>query len=450
MWFRRDLRLADHPALLAACDETAAADPGVLALFVLDDTLRGPAGAARLAFLYRCLRELDERIGGRLCVRTGDPVEVVPAVAREIGAGTVHCSTDHGPYGTRRDRRVAEALARDGRELRPLGSPYAVAPGRLHTAGGTPFRVYTPYYRAWYAHGVRKPPAAPREVRWARADGDPVPPDPALPAGLTLPTAGEEAAGARFAQFLDADAARYATRRDEPGADATSRLSPYLKYGCVHPRTLLARLGRGEGHERFRMELAWRDFYADVLAANPDSARADLTPALGGMEYDEPGPDAQAWRDGRTGFPIVDAGMRQLLAEGWLHNRVRMIVASFLCKDLHVWWGHGARWFLRTLVDGDLASNNHGWQWVAGTGTDAAPYFRVFNPVAQGRSHDPDGTYVRRWVPELADVTGRAVHEPWTLPDGPPNGYPRPIVGHAQERREALRRYGTARVRAAR
>jgi deoxyribodipyrimidine photo-lyase len=225
-------------------------------------------------------------------------------------------------------------------------------------------------------------------------------------------------------------------------------MSAYLKYGCLHPRTLLADLGEDDGAMKLRGEMAWRDFYADVLWNRPESARQELLPAMAALEYDE-GPEAdrrfEAWATGRTGYPFVDAGMRQLLGEAWVHNRVRMVVASFLTKDLHLHWRRGARHFMQHLRDGDLASNQHGWQWVAGTGSDPAPYFRVFNPVKQGQDHDPAGDYIRRWVPELRDVQGKAVHEPWTLPGGPPGGYPLPVVDHAAERAESLRRYAVVR-----
>ena len=227
----------------------------------------------------------------------------------------------------------------------------------------------------------------------------------------------------------------------------------HLKYGEIHPRTILAELADhpgsdSEGARRFVTELAWREFYADVLWHRPRSAWRDLRDTLEGMDYDE-GPETaalvEAWQQGLTGYPFVDAGMRQLRAEGWMHNRVRMVTASFLVKDLHVWWPSGARYFLDHLRDGDLASNNHGWQWVAGTGTDASPYFRVFNPVTQGVKFDPDGDYVRRWIPELAHLSGAAAHEPWRAADGYDHGYPERIVDHAEERRETLRRYDRAR-----
>jgi deoxyribodipyrimidine photo-lyase len=253
---------------------------------------------------------------------------------------------------------------------------------------------------------------------------------------------------ARFEEFMAEHAPGYAAGRNTPGEPATSRLSPYLKYGCIHPRTILARLGSSKGEETFRSELAWRDFYAEVLAANPASLREPLQAKMAAMPY-ETGVEADrrfdAWAAGRTGYPIVDAGMRQLLAEAWMHNRVRMIVASFLVKDLHLDWRRGARWFMQHLVDGDPASNHGGWQWVAGTGTDPAPYFRVFNPVLQSKRVDPDGAYIRRYVPQLRDVAGAAVHEPWRLPGGVPDGYVAPIIDHAEERAEALRRYNEVR-----
>jgi len=443
LWLRRDLRLADAPAQLAAAD---AADE-VLPLFVLDAALRDPSGAPRLAFLYRCLRELEERTDGRLRLQTGRPEEVVPRVVRELSATSVHVSSDHAPYGRGRDERVAAALG--DVPLVPTGSPYAVTPGQLVKADGTPYKVYSPYARAWAARGVHSPAATPDRLAWT--DGglpsDGVPPDPEL-GDVALPPAGELAALDRWRDFLAEGIDSYHQRRNSPGVDGTSRLSVYLKYGCIHPRTVLAQLPQTDGGEAVRREVVFRDFYADVLHHHPASARSDLQPQMAALEYDE-GPEAdarfEAWATGRTGFPIVDAGMRQLLGEAWVHNRVRMIVGSFLCKDLHLHWRRGARHFMQHLRDGDLASNQQGWQWVAGTGTDPSPYFRVFNPVKQGRDYDPEGDYVRRWVPELRDVPGRAVHEPWLLPGGPPPGYPSPLVDHAEERKEALARYAAVR-----
>ena len=434
MWFRRDLRLADNPALAEAC-----ADDEVLPLFVLDPALWGPAGPARRAYLAASLRALDASLrqrGAGLSVVRGNPVSRVPLAAKAVGADRVHMAADYGPYGSRRDTAVEKALAEQDVALVRTGSPYAVAPGRVTKDDGTPYKVFTPFSRAWAGHGWRAPIGSPTGASWLTLEDTTELPEPALPDGLELPEAGEQAALTQWRTFLDERVADYKTDRDKPAVDGTSRMSVHLKYGEVHPRTLLADLAglTGIGAATYRNELAWREFYADVLWHHPESARDYLRPEFAAMEYDEPGSDLTAWQHGRTGYPIVDAGMRQLHATGWMHNRVRMIVASFLVKDLHVEWQHGARHFLHRLVDGDLASNNHGWQWVAGSGTDAAPYFRVFNPLSQGRKFDPDGAYVRRWVSELAD-------DPDPHATGARHGYPDPIVDHAEERRESLDRW---------
>lgn len=440
LWFRRDLRLRDHPALHEAAGRGA-----VLPLFVIDPELWKPAGAAKIAWLAATLRQLDESLGGRLVIRLGDPAEIVPRVAREVGATSVHVSRECEPGGLARDHRVVAALGEIDVEGVATGSPFAVDPGTLLTKGGTPFKVFTPFAAAWRDHGWEPPLPRPNEVSWVESDSDGrvgAMLDKAVrESPIDLPPAGEEAARQRWERFLDEALADYASDRDRPDLEGTSRMSADLHLGVVHPRQLLADLDgrRGRGAETFRTELAWREFYADVILANPGSAWQDLRPL--NLPYDEPEDALRAWREGRTGYPFVDAGMRQLLAEGWMHNRVRMVTASFLTKDLHVWWPTGAAHFLDHLIDGDLASNNHGWQWVAGTGTDAAPYFRVFNPITQGKRFDPDGEYVRRWVPELRHLIGAAAHEPWTHDDGYAHDYPRRIVDHAEERRVTLERY---------
>ncbi|QBJ97388.1 deoxyribodipyrimidine photo-lyase [Rhodococcus sp. ABRD24] len=434
VWFRRDLRLADLPTL-------GAAGHRALGLFVLDDRLLGPAGGARRDFLYRSLSALDEQLDGRLLVVRGDPADVVPSVARSIAAEAVHVSADYGPFGRARDAAVAERV-----DLVATGSPYAIAPGRVTKDDGTPYKVFTPWFKRWLDHGWRGPAqTGPGSVGWLDPDDVDIPGRVAIPApGAPGLAAGETAALARWREFCETDLARYDDERDRPDLDTTSRMSTYLKYGNIHPRTMLADLARkrSRGAEQYRRQLAWRDFYADILFQRPDSAHGNYDHKFDAIRYDV-GPDADAlfdaWCAGRTGYPVVDAGMRQLAAEGWMHNRVRMIVASFLVKDLHLPWWRGARYFMTHLVDGDLASNQHGWQWTAGSGTDAAPYFRVFNPTSQGEKFDPTGDYVRRWVPELRGVAGKAVH---SLSAGRPEGYPEPIVDHADERREALARYG--------
>lgn len=438
MWFRRDLRLSDNPALRAAVD---AGSDGVVPLFVLDPALWEPAGPTRRAYLAASLADLGERIGGWQ-LRAGDPAVEVVAVARAAGADTVHVAEDFGPYGRDRDLRVERALAEHGVTLVRTGSAYAVAPGRVAKVDGTPYQVYTPFARAWAERGWRQPPQAPTDVAWVRPLVSADPPDATPQDGLRLPTAGEPAAHRAWRTFVETHLPGYATGRDRPDLDATSRMSVHLKWGEIHPRTLLADLpAAGKDAQVYRRELAWRDFYADVLWHRPDSAREHYRREYGAMRFDAPGPALDAWREGRTGYPIIDAGMRQLRAEGWMHNRVRMLVASFLVKDLHLPWQLGGRHFMHWLVDADLASNMHGWQWTAGSGTDAAPYFRVFNPVTQGRRFDPDGDYIRRHVPELAGLSGAAVHEPWTLGLEAPADYPAPIVDHQQERRDSLDRY---------
>jgi deoxyribodipyrimidine photo-lyase len=445
MWFRRDLRRRDNPALL----EAAAADD-VAPLFVFDERLWKPSGPTRRVWLLRSLRALAESIDDNLLFRRGDPVDEVIRVARAASADAVHIAADFGPYGSERDSRVEKALAEHDIALVRTGSPYAIAPGRIRKDDGTPYSVFTPFYRAWLDHGWRAPAATPRAPHWIRPlkSGD-LPREPDLGA-MDLPTAGEEAALRRWRAFRDGPLMEYAEMRNRPDRPGTSAMSAHLKYGEIHPRTLLADLAakRGTNVESYRSELAWREFYADVLFHHPRSAREYLRPEMAGMTY-ATGKTAdehfRAWSEGRTGYPFVDAGMRQLRAEGWVHNRVRMVVASFLVKDLHIEWQRGAREFMHWLRDGDLASNNHGWQWVAGSGTDAAPYFRVFNPVTQGRKFDPDGNYVRRYVPELRVIGGAAVHEPWALPDGVPAGYPERIVDHAEERKVALARYEAVR-----
>jgi len=428
MWFRRDLRLGDHPALAAAGSNGAEVVP----VFVVDPVF-ATSGAPRLAYLHGCLAALDadlrERSGTGLVVRHGKPVDEIPRLAAEVGADTVFVSRDYGPYGRRRDAAVADELRRDDRRLKGVGSPYAVPPGSVRKGDGDPYAVFTPFSKVWRQVGWEAPFDS-DDVRLvdggAVSNHLPDRPDP----GCDLPPVGEAAALDQWREFCHGALGDYPDDRNSPALDGTSRLSPALKWGTIHPRTLLADLdasGAGSAaHTVFSSELAWREFYADVLFEQPRTAWENLNRKMDAMPVDT---DAAArarfdrWTAGETGFGIVDAGMRQLSAVGWMHNRVRMIVASFLVKDLHLPWQWGARWFMEHLIDGDLASNNHGWQWAAGTGTDAAPYFRVFNPHLQQERYDPDGAYVDRWVREPVE----------------------PMLDHKAEREEALRRLGTLR-----
>ena len=459
LWFRRDLRLSDLPALLAAAEDDGA-DGEVLACYVLDPRLAASAGRRRLQYLYDALRELRDALDGRLLVTRGHPRTRIPALAKAINATTVHVSEDFSPFGRRRDEQVCDALG--DVELVATGSPYLVSPGRVRKGDGTPYKVFTPFFEAWRAHGWRPPAkSGPHSARWI--DPADVPGSPGIfeipDAGVELELrAGERAARQQWERFAGTGLADYADTRNRPDIDGISRMSAHLKFGTIHPRTLAADLGSDPGAQAYLRELAFRDFYAAVLHEWPESAWQNWNSTFDRIEIDE-GRDGEAlfeaWKAGETGFPIVDAGMRQLAHTGFMHNRVRMIVASFLVKDLHLPWQWGARWFLEQLVDGDMASNQHGWQWAAGCGTDAAPYFRVFNPTTQGSKFDPSGVYVRRWVRELADLNDTDdtdvaadtdvavdVHKLGTDRTNRPGGYPHPIVDHAQERTESLRRYG--------
>ncbi|HST19423.1 MAG TPA: deoxyribodipyrimidine photo-lyase [Gaiellaceae bacterium] len=408
--FTRDLRVHDNPALAAAAD----AAEHVLPLFVLDDEILDRFGAPnRRAFLGEALRDLAGSLGG-LAVRRGETVAEVVRLAREADAGAVFVAEDAGAFAKRRERRLCEQL-----EVRVFPSHSVVAIDDVRTTAGTGYRIFTPYWRAWRQATRRAVLPAPRI---------------ALPPGVELgrladlgpgdsperTPGGERAARARLATFVDESLAGYAERADDLAADATSRLSPYLHLGCISPRELEERT---RSCEAFVRQLCWRDFFLQLLAANPGSVHDDLRPRAVAWRRD---PDAlEAWKDGRTGYPIVDAAMRQLRAEGWLPNRARLIVGSFLTKTLRIDWREGAQHFFDLLVDGDLASNTGNWQWIGGTGADTRPN-RVLNPLRQAVRHDPHGDYVRRHLPELSAVPGRSVHTPWTLDS--PVDYPAPII----------------------
>ncbi len=455
LWFRRDLRTSDHPALLAAATAPNGSSRDVLGVFVADDQLLQAAGSPRRHFLAGSLRALSSSINGRLLIVHGRPETVIPRLAKQIGADSVHLSADYGPYGRARDARVEQALHQSDVPLVATGSSYAIAPGRVNKPDGKPYAVFTPFYRGWTAHGWRKPAGSAATVSWLDPTGvdgsvdldiDISQISAALPADMVLPEPGEQAATDTWREFRDRAVADYDDQRNRPDRPGTSHMSAYLKWGCIHPRTLLADLGapRSPGAASYQRELAFRDFYADILFHRPETLTRSADPIIDALDWDS-GQQAderlRAWKTGRTGFPYIDAGMRQLLAEGWIHNRVRMGVASFLIKDLHLPWQLGAAHFMDHLVDGDIASNTHGWQWVAGAGAQASPYYRVFNPTGQGEKFDPDGDYVRRYVPELRGVAGRAVHRPAELTNGIPDGYTAPIVDHATERFETLRRW---------
>ncbi|MER5252788.1 deoxyribodipyrimidine photo-lyase [Streptomyces sp. NPDC002855] len=436
--FTSDLRLHDNPALRAALREA----DRIVPLFVYDDGLRATGFAVpnRGAFLADCLVDLDTGLrkrGGRLVVRSGDVVDQVRRVASETGAERVHVAAGVSRYATRREERLRDALDGSGCRLVVHDAVVtAVAPGELLPSGKDHYAVFTPYFRRWTAEGVRDVLAAPRTVQVADVASDPVRPraeitgvSPGLDAG------GENAGRKRLRAWLSGDIAGYEDGQDDIAADATSRLSPHLHFGTLSATEVVHEATRegSPGAQAFIRQLAWRDFHHQVLAARPDAAAQDYRSR--GDRWRTNKKETAAWLDGRTGYPFVDAAMRQLRHEGWMHNRGRMVVASFLTKTLYVDWRVGARHFLSLLVDGDVANNQMNWQWAAGTGTDTRPN-RVLNPVIQCKRFDPGGSYVRRWLPELAAVPDRFVHEPWKLPDADRADidYPDPIVELAEGR----------------
>jgi deoxyribodipyrimidine photo-lyase len=435
-WIRRDMRLSDNGAL-----QSAARQGSVVPVFIIDPAF-ARSGAARVHYMYETLKSLDASMGQILVLRHGNPTDEIVKCAREVGATSVHVAADFSPYGRKRDEVVKKACANAGIDLVFADTPYVLAPGTVLKDDGTPLKVFTPFYKRWCGFEFKSFGDA--SVTFANlsqhSHGYPNISHPTV----SLPPIGETASWKRWEEWAPTGLLTYKEDRDNPSLDGTSRLSAPLRFGVVHPRQLLATLDASSGAENYRREIAWREFYADVLFHQPHTTWENLQPKMNVLPLDT---DARAkerfasFCAGMTGYPIVDAGVRQMLATGWMHNRVRMIVASFLVKDLHVPWQWGAKFFMEHLVDGDIASNNHGWQWTAGTGTDAAPYFRVFNPMSQSEKFDSTGTYVRQWVPELAEVVGSGVHAPWTLGLLAPHQYPAPIVDHAEERLEALARY---------
>jgi deoxyribodipyrimidine photo-lyase len=462
VWLRRDLRVHDHPALRAALDEGGEVVP----VFCFDDRLLHGrhASGPRTQFLIESLDDLDASLrarGGALVIRRGRPEEELPRLARETDAATVHFTYDVSPFARARGSRVLEALERQGVE--PHAHPGLTAAdhvGDLATGKGTPYAVFTPFHRAWERQPRREPLQAPRKVD--------LPPDvergtiPSLEElGLEQTVAdpmrgGETEARRRLKDFLAGPVHRYADTHDALGEDATSRLSPYLHLGCVSPREVEHRIpAEGEGPAAFRRQLAWRDFYHHVLLRHPANATREYQQRYRGdalaCSYEEDAFDA--WREGTTGFPLVDAGMRQLKHEGWMHNRARLVVGSFLTKDLGIDWRLGERHFMSLLIDGDEANNNGNWQWIASVGVDPQPFYRrIYNPARHMERYDPEGKYVRRWVPELRGVPDRYLREPWRMPDDVQRAsgcviggqYPAPIVDHREARERALERYRAA------
>ncbi len=430
--FNRDLRLRDHPALSAAVGEADSLVP----LFVFDDALlAGRCGSPnRVAHLHDCLVDLDGSLrarGARLVTRRGDPVDEALQVAAEAGAGAIHFSEDVSGHAARRERRLREGCAREGIEPRSFPGLMVAEPGAVLPAGGDHYRIFTPYWRAWSELPRRSVLRAPRRlsmpssVRVGR-----LPRPGALAPGRPSPdliAGGEGPAQKRLERWLRAGLHDYEERHDDLAGAATSRLSGDLHFGSLSPNAVCERAAGRPGGAAFVRQLCWRDFHHQVLAARHELPRADYRKR--GRRWRRDKGQVDAWKEGRTGMPVVDAGMRQLVREGFIHNRARLLVASFLTKTLRLDWRIGAAHFEELLADADLANNSGNWQWVAGTGNDTRPN-RVFNPLRQALRFDPEGDYVRRYVPELRGVEGRAVHEPWRLTAEVREGldYPAPIV----------------------
>ncbi|WP_428681379.1 cryptochrome/photolyase family protein [Reyranella sp.] len=456
VWFRSDLRLSDNPALIKALESGHAVVP----VFVLDEETDGvrPLGAASRWWLHHSLHTLGaslRRLGSRLILRRGPAEKVIGELVAECRATSVFWNRAYDRGCRERDTRLKKALSARGVAAESFKASLLFEPWEVTTQSGGAFKVFTPFWRACRA--LPPPPAplpAPQRLAAPEAwpAGEPLagwrlpPTSPDWAGGLRAGwTPGEDGAKQRLAHFLDDAIEDYRQARDLPGVEGTSRLSPHLAFGEIGPRQIWqAAMTRGASAatEKFLAEVGWREFAYNLLFHNGDLAERNFRPEFDAFPWTDPGEALAAWQRGRTGYPIVDAGMRELWTTGWMHNRVRMIVASFLTKDLMIDWRQGERWFWDTLVDADLANNATGWQWVAGCGADAAPYFRVFNPVLQGEKFDPDGDYVRRWVPEIAHLPNDAIHRPWTAAM-PPNDYPGRIVEHGAARDRALAAFQT-------
>ena len=460
-WFRHDLRLADNPALQAA-----ASGGRLVCLYILDDAAAGPyaPGGASRWWLHKSLEKLTaslHRLGGRLLLARGDTATILKAVARAYHAEEIHCNRVHEPWATRLEQTVQQQLGTDIR-LQVHEAQLLSDPARVLNGNGEPFKVFTPFYKHLQRTHTPAEPVGPLDKPEFRSvdridaldDWQLLPGQPDWAAGFPEHwSPGEAGAEDSLERFLGQPVTRYADGRDVPATPGTSRLSPHLHFGEISPariwhatsNIMAARAADTVGGEAFLRELVWREFSYYLLHYYPDMAEKPLRPQYAAFPWQADPQLLQRWQQGMTGYPLVDAGMRQLWQTGWMHNRVRMVVASFLIKHLLQPWQAGFSWFYETLVDADLANNAASWQWVAGCGADASPWFRIFNPVLQGKKFDPDGVYIRRWVPELEGLDAKTVHEPWLLAQQP-GGYPDRAVNHAEARQRALDAYETIRV----
>lgn len=453
VWFRSDLRLSDNPALTKALGSGHTVVP----VFVLDEETDGlrPLGAASRWWLHHSLQSLDASLrdlGSRLVLRRGPAEQALAELAAECNAASIFWNRVYDQGSRDRDARLKKSSTARGVMAESFKASLLFEPWEVSTQSGAPFKVFTPFWRACRTlpppgNPLPTPKALPAPEVWpagdSLADWRLLPTSPDWTGGLRATwTPGEDGAKTRLTHFLDETLEDYRRARDLPAVEGTSRLSPHLAFGEIGPRQIwhaAATRGFSASAEKFLAEVGWREFAYNLLFHYGDLAQRNFRPEFDAFPWADPDDTLEAWRRGRTGYPIVDAGMRELWNTGWMHNRVRMIVASFLTKDLLIDWRIGERWFWDTLVDADLANNATGWQWVAGSGADAAPYFRVFNPVLQGEKFDPKGDYVRHWVPELASLPDTTIHRPWTASVAPPvDVYPERIVEHGAARDRAL------------
>lgn len=455
-WFRRDLRVSDNVALTEAVRRAER----VIPVFIFEDAFRsGPdVGAARLAFLLQSVESLRKNLaelGYALVTRNGKSAALLPQLCGEFEAQAVFANKRYEPYAQRRDEQLAGILIQAGLGFELFKDAVVAEEQEVLTQAGKPFTVFTPYSRAWKTRAIPAPqPRLPKAEGPARAyPSDPLPAAPdelGFPLTQTVPPAGERAAMELLRRFMAGPVYEYGGQRNFPAVDGTSGLSPHLRAGTIGIRTILAELARARartqatpaqaaGCDVFLNELIWREFYLQVLHNFPHVTKGAFRPEYDRLAWSDNQEHFAAWCEGRTGYPIVDAAMRCLNATGTMHNRLRMIVAMFLTKDLLLHWQWGERYFMKQLVDGDMAANNGGWQWSAGTGTDAAPYFRIFNPVSQGEKFDAKGEFVRRWVPELAGFPEDLIHQPWENPLLLSRSkYPARVVRHEEQREKCL------------
>jgi len=452
-WFRRDLRIHDNTALSGACRRAGQ----VIPVFIFEDAFRtGPdVGAARLLFLLRSVAELRQRLreaGSDLIIRLGHSENEIPKLAQELKAEAVFCNTRYEPYAQKRDARVFNTLNAMGVGFESFKDAVVWHEQEILTQAGRPYTVFTPYSKAWKARKIPPPCPTPdfSRLRFTIAiRSDELPLDTAAfghPCSQTICEAGESVATTALDDFMRRKVFAYAEARNRADIKGSSQLSAHLRAGTIGIRTVLAKLSSARtggttvqkaSYEVFLNELIWREFYLQVLHNFPHVTRGAFRPEYDALEWSNNEEHFKAWCEGRTGYPIVDAAMRCLNATGWMHNRLRMIVAMFLTKDLLIHWQWGERYFMKQLVDGDMAANNGGWQWSAGTGTDAAPYFRIFNPTSQAEKCDPQGAFVRRWIPELTQMPDEFIHEPWKEPLLA-GKYPPRVVLHEEQRPKAL------------